>query len=71
MDEGVAGYRDEAIEHARALCEELGVELVLVSYSELFGFSLDQALDWKDERELSRPAACAASSAGGPSTRRP
>jgi cytoplasmic tRNA 2-thiolation protein 1 len=58
VDEGVKGYRDEAIEHARALCEELGVELVLVSYNGLFGFSLDQALDWKDERELSSCSMC-------------
>ncbi len=58
VDEGVAGYRDEAIEHTRAFCGELGVELVLVSYSGLFGFSLDQALDWKDERELSSCSIC-------------
>jgi cytoplasmic tRNA 2-thiolation protein 1 len=58
VDEGVKGYRDEAIEHVRALCGALGVELVLVSYSELFGFSLDQALDWKDERELSSCSMC-------------
>lgn len=58
VDEGVKGYRDEAIEHTRALCGQLGVELVLVSYSELFGFSLDQALDWKDERELSSCSMC-------------
>jgi len=58
VDEGVSGYRDEAIEHARVLCAELGVELVLVSYSELFGFSLDQALDWKGDRELSSCSMC-------------
>ncbi|HUK75560.1 MAG TPA: TIGR00269 family protein [Nitrososphaerales archaeon] len=58
VDEGVKGYRDEAIEHARALCGQLGVELVLVSYSGLFGFSLDQALDWKDEREVSSCSMC-------------
>jgi cytoplasmic tRNA 2-thiolation protein 1 len=58
VDEGVKGYRDEAIEHTRALCEELGVELVLVSYSGLFGFSLDQALDWKDPRELTSCSMC-------------
>ena len=58
MDEGVAGYRDEAIEHASAVCSELGVEHVIVSYSGLFGFSLDQALDWKDERELTSCSMC-------------
>jgi cytoplasmic tRNA 2-thiolation protein 1 len=58
VDEGVKGYRDEAIEHVRAVCGELGVEVVLVSYSDLFGFSLDQALDWKDERELTSCSMC-------------
>jgi cytoplasmic tRNA 2-thiolation protein 1 len=58
VDEGVSGYRDEAIAHARAVCGELGVELVLVSYSGLFGFSLDQALEWKDERGLSSCSIC-------------
>ncbi|HUH99802.1 MAG TPA: TIGR00269 family protein [Nitrososphaerales archaeon] len=58
VDEGVQGYRDEAIEHARSLCEDLGVEQVVVSYSGLFGFSLDQALDWKDERGLSSCSIC-------------
>jgi len=48
VDEGVVGYRDEALEHARAVAKELGVEQVVVSYKDLFGFSLDEALDWKD-----------------------
>ena len=58
VDEGVEGYRDEAIDHARAVCDELGVPMVLVSYSGLFGFSLDQALDWKDGREMSSCSIC-------------
>ena len=48
VDEGVVGYRDEALEHAHAVAKELGVEQVVVSYKDLFGFSLDEALDWKD-----------------------
>ena len=58
VDEGVKGYRDEAIEHDRALCGELGVEAVVVSYAGLFGFTLDQALDWRDERDLSSCSMC-------------
>ena len=58
VDEGVQGYRDEAVEHATALTRELGVEHVTVSYRGLFGFSLDQALDWKDERDLSSCSIC-------------
>ena len=58
VDEGVAGYRDEALDHARALTKELGVKHLTVSYKELFGFSLDEALDWKDQREVSSCSFC-------------
>ncbi|MDA4128344.1 MAG: TIGR00269 family protein [Thaumarchaeota archaeon] len=58
IDEGVEGYRDEAIAHAKKLTEELHVQHIIVSYKELFGFSLDQALDWKDERDISSCGFC-------------
>lgn len=58
VDEGVAGYRDEALEHARAVAEELDVEQVVVSYKNLFGFSLDEALDWKEDRPVSSCSFC-------------
>lgn len=58
VDEGVKGYREEALAHARALTTELGIEHHTVSYQELFGFSLDAALDWKDEREVSSCSFC-------------
>ena len=58
VDEGVAGYRDEALEHARVVVEQLGVEHVVVSYKDLFGFSLDEALEWKEERPVSSCSFC-------------
>ncbi len=58
VDEGVAGYRDEALSNARSLTGELGVEHLVVSYKEMFGFSLDEALDWKGEREQSSCSFC-------------
>jgi cytoplasmic tRNA 2-thiolation protein 1 len=58
VDEGVAGYRDEALDHARSLARELNMEHTIVSYKELFGFSLDEALDWKEEREVSSCSFC-------------
>ena len=57
VDEGVKGYRDEALEHARSISSSLGVEHVVTSYREMFGFTLDQALDWK-ERDLSSCSFC-------------
>jgi cytoplasmic tRNA 2-thiolation protein 1 len=57
VDEGVKGYRDEALEHAQSVAADLGVEHLTTSYKEMFGFSLDQALDWK-EREMSSCSFC-------------
>jgi len=58
VDEGVAGYRDEALEHARAVAQELDIEQLVVSYKDLFGFSLDEALDWKEVRPVSSCSFC-------------
>ena len=58
VDEGVEGYREESIEHSAALTKELGLEHVVVSYKELYGFDLDHALAWKDEREVSSCSMC-------------
>jgi uncharacterized protein (TIGR00269 family) len=58
VDEGVEGYREESIEHSAALTKELGLEQVVVSYKELYGFDLDHALAWKDEREISSCSIC-------------
>src|SRR5215472_17203853 len=58
VDEGVAGYREEALAHAQELVSQLGVDHLTVSYRELFGFSLDQALNWKEERDISSCSYC-------------
>jgi cytoplasmic tRNA 2-thiolation protein 1 len=58
VDEGVSGYREEALAHARSLTGELGVEHMVVSYKDLFGLTLDQGLDWKDERDISSCSFC-------------
>lgn len=42
VDEGIRGYRDEALEIARKTCEKLGVEQFAVSYHDLFGITTDE-----------------------------
>jgi uncharacterized protein (TIGR00269 family) len=42
VDEGIDGYRDEALELAHVACEKLGIEQVVVSYRELFGVTTDE-----------------------------
>jgi uncharacterized protein (TIGR00269 family) len=40
VDEGIPHYREEAVKNARKACEELNVEHVVVSFRELYGFTL-------------------------------
>lgn len=42
VDEGIKGYRDEAIKSAAKNCSKLGVEHLTVSFKDLFGYSLDE-----------------------------
>lgn len=58
VDEGVEGYREEAIANAREMVNGLQAEHVVVSYKELFGFTLDNALDWREKREVSSCSIC-------------
>ena len=58
IDEGIEGYRDEAILNAEQLCEKLGVPLLRSSYSEFFGHTLDGALAERDRKGL-KTSSCA------------
>ena len=42
VDEGIRDYRDEALKIAKGNCKKLGVEHVVVSFKDLFGYSLDE-----------------------------
>jgi uncharacterized protein (TIGR00269 family) len=42
VDEGIDGYRDEALNLAHAACQKLGIEQIVVSYRELFGLTTDE-----------------------------
>jgi uncharacterized protein (TIGR00269 family) len=42
VDEGIEGYRDEALQIARNTCEKLGVKQLTVSYRDLFGVTADE-----------------------------
>lgn len=42
VDEGISGYRDEALEIVTENCEKLDIEHLAVSFKELFGYTLDQ-----------------------------
>jgi uncharacterized protein (TIGR00269 family) len=61
VDEGIKGYRDEALAIAAANCKKLGIDHHVVSFKELYGFTLDEIVArarQKGERELTSCAYC-------------
>lgn len=56
IDEGIHGYRDEALEIARRHCERLQVRQVNVSFNELFGITTDDIAHTK--RQLTPCSYC-------------
>jgi uncharacterized protein (TIGR00269 family) len=44
IDEGIAGYRERTLADARRVCAQLGVPLVIKSFKELTGMTLDEML---------------------------
>ena len=61
VDEGIKGYRDEALAIAAANCKKLKIDHHVVSFKELYGFTLDEIVaraQRKGERELTSCAYC-------------
>ena len=50
VDEGIGGYREETIRHAAQVCSILGVEHRIISFPDLFGYSLDEILQQQESR---------------------
>jgi uncharacterized protein (TIGR00269 family) len=50
VDEGIEGYRDEALQLAKEECNRLGVKQLIVSYKELFQTTTDEIVKQKDRR---------------------
>jgi len=48
VDEGIAGYRDDTIKAARKVAESTGIEQVIVSFKEEFGYDLDEMVRGRD-----------------------
>ncbi|MEM1539680.1 MAG: TIGR00269 family protein [Candidatus Bathyarchaeia archaeon] len=61
VDEGINGYRSEALKIAASNCKKLGVEHHIISFKELYGVTLDEivkALKSKGKSELTPCAYC-------------
>jgi uncharacterized protein (TIGR00269 family) len=59
VDEGIKGYRDEALEIAAANCDKLGVPHHVVSFRQLYGLTLDELIGKKRKQSRSGLTACA------------
>lgn len=58
IDEGIPGYRNEALEIVQAFCTKLNVEHKVFSYKELFDLTLDEALDLRGSEKTSSCSIC-------------
>ena len=58
IDEGIPGYRNEALEIVENFCDQLNVEFKVYSYKDLFDLSLDEALDLRDNEKTSSCSIC-------------
>ena len=58
IDEGIAGYRDEGIQLAKEISTDLGLRMHLLSYEELFGMGLDEALGRRGDMKITSCSTC-------------
>lgn len=58
VDEGIRGYRDESLSIVKNFCESIGVENRIMSFSELFGLSMDKAMEVRPSEKISSCSMC-------------
>jgi tRNA(Ile)-lysidine synthase TilS/MesJ len=58
IDEGIAGYREEALEIVKKFCSDLGVSHSVYSYKELFDLTLDESLELREDEKISSCSIC-------------
>ena len=59
VDEGIKGYRDEALEIAMKNCEKLKIPHHVVSFKELFGYTLDELIVKARDKGQTELTSCA------------
>lgn len=58
IDEGIRGYRDEALKAARRLVDSLGMKLEVRTFQDLYGVTLDEVVKSRDEKGLGACSYC-------------
>ena len=58
IDEGITGYRDEALKIVKNFCSKLKIEYKTFSYKELFDLTLEESLHLRNDQKLSSCSIC-------------
>ena len=58
VDEGIPGYRDEALGIVDKFCSELNIDHKIYSYKDLFDLTLEDALDLREDEKTSSCSIC-------------
>ena len=58
IDEGIPGYRNEALEIVQNFCNKLNIEHKVYSYKDLYELTLDEALDLRENEKTSSCSIC-------------
>ncbi len=58
VDEGIKGYRDEALKAAVKNCQKLGVDQVIFSFKQMYGYKLDEIVDMTKGKGLGPCSYC-------------
>jgi uncharacterized protein (TIGR00269 family) len=58
IDEGISGYRDESLKIVSEFCSKLRIPLTIMSYNELFGTRMDEAMKLRPSAKLTSCSIC-------------
>ena len=58
IDEGIPRYRDEALGIVRDFCNKIGVEHNVYSYKKLFGTTLEESIELRNDEKISSCSLC-------------
>ena len=58
IDEGIPGYRDEAIDIVNSFCDKIDVDFKMYSYKDLFDMTLAESLELRENEKTSSCSIC-------------
>ena len=58
IDEGIPGYRDEALDIVKSFCDKIDVDFKMYSYKDLFDMTLAESLELRENEKTSSCSLC-------------